>query len=140
MGREFPINAESARRAKELGIGVCMGTPNVVRGRSSGDNLGATEAVAKGLVDTLCSDYHPPSMLQAAFKLARDGVLTLPAAVGLVTGEPARAAGLHGYGEIREGHAADLILVGERLGLPAVTHTVVGGTVVAKSVLAPARA
>lgn len=129
---EFPINAESARRAKELGIGVCMGAPNVVRGRSSGGNLGATEAIAKGLVDTLCSDYHPPSMLQAAFKLARDGVLTLPAAVALVTGEPARAAGLHEYGEIREGYAADLILVGERLGLPTVTHTVVGGRVVSE--------
>lgn len=127
---EFPINAESARRAKELGIKVCMGAPNVVRGRSSGGNLGATEAVEAGIVDALCSDYHPPSMLYAAFKLARDKVLALPAAVGLVTSGPARAAGLPGPGIIREGHAADVVLVGERLGIPAVTHTIIDGRVV----------
>lgn len=127
---EFPINAESARRAKELGIRVCMGAPNVVRGRSSGGNLGATEAVEAGIVDALCSDYHPPSMLYAAFKLARDKVLALPAAVGLVTSGPACAAGLPGPGVIREGHTADLVLVGERLGIPTATHTIVGGRVV----------
>lgn len=127
---EFPINVESARRAKELGIRVCMGAPNVVRGRSSGGNLGATEAVEGGIVDALCSDYHPPSMLHAAFKLARDRVLALPAAVGLVTSGPARAAGLPGPGVIREGHTADLVLVGERLGIPTVTDTIIGGRVV----------
>lgn len=134
---EFPINVESARRAKELGITVCMGAPNVVRGFSSGGNLSATEAVGRGLVDVLCSDYHPPSMLQAAFRLAKDGGLTLPAAVGLVASGPTHAAGLPGSGEIREGAVADLILVGERLGLPAVTHTIVGGVVTSTS--SPAR-
>lgn len=107
-----------------------MGAPNVVRGRSSGGNLGATEAVRGGLVDALCSDYQLPSMLHAAFKLAHDGSLTLPAAVGLVTGGPALAADLSGTGVVREGHAADLVLVGERLGIPAVTHTIIGGQVV----------
>lgn len=95
-----------------------------------GGNLGATEAVEGGIVDALCSDYHPPSMLQAAFKLACDGVLTLPAAVGLVTGGPARAAGLLGPGVIREGHTVDLVLVGERLGIPTVTDTIIGGRAV----------
>lgn len=130
---EFPVNAESARRAGKLGLAVCMGAPNVVRGRSSGGNLSAAVAARLGLIDALCSDYHPPSMLQAAFKLARDGELALPAAVGLVTSGPARAAGLSGRGEIREGAVADLILVGERLGLPVVTHTIVGGAVASET-------
>jgi len=124
---EFPVNVQSARRAKELGLSVCMGAPNVVRGRSSGGNLGATEAVKRGLVDSLCSDYHPPSMLQAAFKLAREGVLPLPKAVALVSSSPAHAARLADRGKVREGAVADLIVVGERLGLPTATHVVVGG-------------
>lgn len=127
---EFPINAESARHAKELGLFVCMGAPNVLRGRSSGGNLDATSAVKMGLVDALCSDYYPPGMLQAAFKLVRQRVLSLPAAAGLITRGPARAAGLADRGAMEEGALADLVIVGERFKLPAVTHTIVGGVVV----------
>jgi alpha-D-ribose 1-methylphosphonate 5-triphosphate diphosphatase len=127
---EFPMNVAAARRAKDLGMTVCMGAPNAVLGRSSGGNLSALEAVELGLVDALVSDYHPPSMLQAAFKLARTGLLPLPAAVGLVSNAPARAAGLADRGEIREGALADLVVVRERLGLPIVTHAVVGGRLV----------
>lgn len=127
---EFPVNAESARRARELGVTVCMGAPNVVRGRSSGGNLSATEAINLGLVDALCSDYHPPSLLCAAFALARESVLDLPEAIGLITRAPARAAGLPELGEIREGAVADLIVVGERLGLPVTSVSIVGGNTV----------
>lgn len=126
---EFPINAASARRARELGQAVSMGAPNVLRGISSGGNLSALEAIKEGLVDALCSDYHPPSMIQAAFKLARENVLPLPQAIGLVTSGPARAAGLPDRGGIRQGTAADLLLIGERAGIPVVTHTLVGGEV-----------
>jgi len=124
---EFPINLESARRAKELGLAVCLGAPNALRGRSSGGNLSAVEAIRQGLADALCSDYHPPSMLRAAFKLAGDGLLPLHRAAALVTSGPATRAGLLGYGEIREGAVADLVVVGERLGLAVATHTVAGG-------------
>lgn len=126
---EFPINAASARRARELGHAVCMGAPNALRGLSSGGNLSALEAIEEGLVDVLVSDYHPPSMLQAAFKLARENALPLTEAVGLVTSGPARAAGLSDRGGIREGAIADLVVVGERAGVPAVTHTLVDGEV-----------
>jgi alpha-D-ribose 1-methylphosphonate 5-triphosphate diphosphatase len=127
---EFPVSEAAARRARELGTLVCVGAPNVVRGRSLSGNLSATEAVRLGLADALCSDYHPPSMLLAAFKLAGDGVLPLHQAVGLVSSGPARAAGLSDRGEVREGALADLLVVGERLGLPAVARTVVAGDVV----------
>jgi alpha-D-ribose 1-methylphosphonate 5-triphosphate diphosphatase len=135
---EFPVNARSASRARELGLSVCMGAPNAVRGVSSGGNLCATEAVELGLVDALCSDYRPPSLLQAVFELARKRAVPLPAAVGLVTSGPARAAGLPDRGELREGARADLIVVGESLGLPAVTHTVVSGEVASARGGAPA--
>lgn len=104
-----------------------------MRGRSVSGNLSATEAVKLDLVDALVSDYHPPSMLQAVFKLAREGVLPLHEAAKLVSSGPARAVDLDDRGEIREGALADLIVVGERFGLPAVTHTIVGGEVVLAS-------
>lgn len=128
---EFPINAATARRARELGLAVCMGAPNALRGVSSGGNLSALEAIEAGLVDALVSDYHPPSMLTAAFKLASGGVLSLSQAVALVTSGPAHAARLSDRGEIKSGSIADLIVVGERAGIPTVTHTIVGGRIVA---------
>lgn len=124
---EFPVNVESARRARELDLSVCMGAPNVLRGGSSGGNLCATEAIGLGLVDVLCSDYHPPSMLRSAFKLAEYGIIDLPEAVRLVTSGPARATGMTDRGETREGALADLVLIGGRLGLPTVCQAVVGG-------------
>lgn len=127
---EFPINAESARRARDLGLAVCMGAPNALRGVSSGGNLSALEAIREGLVDALVSDYHPPSMLTAAFKLARENVIPLPEAVALVTAGPAESARLIDRGEIREGATADLIIVGERAGIPTTTHTIVDGALV----------
>lgn len=127
---EFPVTIEAARRARELGLTVCMGAPNALRGASSGGNLSALEAIDCGFVDALCSDYYPPSMLQAAFKLARDKVLELPVAVGLVTSGPAWAAGLPAGGVVCDGAAGDLLVVDERLGLPNVSMTIVGGNVV----------
>ena len=127
---EFPITAEAALKARELGLSVCMGAPNVVRGASSGGNLSAMEAIRQGLVDALCSDYHPPSMLQAAFRLVKDRALPLHKAVGLVSAGPARAAGLPGLDGIREGAAADLMLVGNKLETPVITHAFLGGRVI----------
>lgn len=126
---EFPVTAEAAQQARDLGLTVCMGAPNALRGTSSGGNLSALKAIESGLVDALCSDYHPPSMLQAAFRLANERILDLPAAIRLISSGPARAAGLPDHGEIRENATADVLVVGERLGLPIVTHTIVDGRV-----------
>jgi len=129
---EFPTTLPAARRAKERGLVVCMGAPNVVRGRSSSpSHLSAIEAVAHGLVDVLVSDYHAPSMLPAVFALAKSGLMSLPAAVRLVTAAPAAAAALADRGMVREGAVADLLVVAERLGLPCVSHGIVDGRIVA---------
>ncbi|MDO8189051.1 alpha-D-ribose 1-methylphosphonate 5-triphosphate diphosphatase [Conexibacter sp. JD483] len=128
---EFPITVAAARAARELGMHVCMGAPNVVRGVSTGGHLSAREAIALGVVDALVSDYHPASMLRAVFALAADDVLPLPDAVALATGNPARAAGLADRGTLAEGGLADLVVVEHRGILPSAIATVVGGRLTA---------
>ncbi len=126
---EFPTTLEAARKAHELGLAVCMGAPNVLRGKSSGGNLSALEAIRADVVDVLCADYYPAALLNAVFTLSRQGVLTLPEAVRLVTLNPAQAVGLgKEYGSLEVGKIADVILV--RLsgqGIPAVQRLFVGG-------------
>lgn len=127
---EMPLNIEAARRARELGLFIYMGAPNLVRGRSYVGNLSALDAARAGLLDGLCSDYHPPTLLQSAFKLVREQIMSLPQAVKLVSTAPARASGISDRGEITASQLADLIIVGFRLGTPVVTHTIVNGLVV----------
>jgi alpha-D-ribose 1-methylphosphonate 5-triphosphate diphosphatase len=126
---EFPTTLEAARAAHDLGLAVCMGAPNALRGKSSGGNLSAIEAIRVGVVDVLCSDYYPAAMLNAAFTLARQEVLTLPQAVRLVTLNPALAVGLgQECGSLEVGKVADMILV--RLsgqGVPSVQRLFVEG-------------
>ncbi len=64
---EFPITMGAAKRADELDVTTVMGAPNLVRGESQWGNLGSRAAIDEGLVDVLVADYHPPSMLAAAF-------------------------------------------------------------------------
>lgn len=108
---EFPVTLEAAAEARARGLHVVMGAPNALRGTSHSGNLSAREAVDAGLVDCLAADYHPATLVQAAFGLAREGALDLPAAVALVTAGPAAALGLHDRGRLAAGLRADLCLV-----------------------------
>ncbi|NDW04815.1 alpha-D-ribose 1-methylphosphonate 5-triphosphate diphosphatase [Jiella pacifica] len=110
---EFPTTIEAARASHGAGLGVLMGAPNIVRGGSHSGNVAAHDLLAAGQLDILSSDYIPFSMLQAAFLLAREGTLDLPAAIRLVTANPARAAGLADRGEIALGKRADLVRIRE---------------------------
>jgi len=126
---EFPTTLEAARTAHDLDLAVCMGAPNVIRGKSSGGNLSAHEGIRAGVVDVLCSDYYPAAMLHAVFMLGTREVLTLPHAMRLVTLNPAQAVGLSAdYGSLEVGKIADVILV--RLswrGIPVVQRLFVQG-------------
>ena len=126
---EFPTTLAAARRAHDLGLAVCMGAPNVLRGKSSGGNLSAREAIDCGVANVLCSDYYPAAMLRAVFLLAEQKVLTLPQAVRLVTLNPAQAVGLGSeYGALQKDKIADVILVKlGQLGMPAVQRIFVQG-------------
>ncbi|GAA0522427.1 alpha-D-ribose 1-methylphosphonate 5-triphosphate diphosphatase [Halorubrum aquaticum] len=120
---EYPLTREAARRASDLDLVTVMGAPNLVRGGSLWDNLSAREAVDDGLVDVLCADYHPPSLLAAPFV---DTDEPLSTRVNRVTRNPAAAAGLDDRGRIEVGARADLIVV-DPDGTPTVERVFVAG-------------
>lgn len=127
---EFPTTPSAAKRAKELGLAVCMGAPNALRGKSSGGNLSALATIQDGLCDVLCADYHPAAMLASIFTLAAQNIVTLAQATRLVTLNPAHAVSLDKeLGSLEEGKLADLILVSltRRNNAPRVQGVFVGG-------------
>ncbi len=125
---EFPVTFEAARHAREHGMTIVVGAPNIVRGGSQSGNLNAVDLIAAGLADVICADYHAPCLVPAAFRLWRDGVLDLPAAIRMITLNPARAVGLRDRGAIAPGLAADLAIVRlDNEGWPHVEATFVDG-------------
>lgn len=105
---EYPVTMAAARRAAERDMTTAMGAPNLVRGGSLWDNLSAAEAIGSGLVDVLCSDYHPASLLETVFVETGE---SLPRRVERVTAAPAAAVGLDDRGRLEPGARADLVLV-----------------------------
>ena len=126
---EFPTTLEAATRAHEVGLAVCMGAPNALRGQSSGNNLSALDAIKAGIADVLCADYYPAAILGSVFKLATDGLLSLPQATRLVTLNPAKAVGLGDrFGSLEPGKIADLIVLAlNDRGFPVVQRVFVDG-------------
>lgn len=125
---EFPLTIEVAKLARQIGDETVFGAPNVVRGTSHTGAPNATEMVAAGLCTVLASDYYYPAPIQAAFKLAQLGVVSLADAWHLVSRNPARAAGLRDRGVLAPGLRADAILVDDSVpGLPRVCGTIVNG-------------
>ncbi|PXY30414.1 alpha-D-ribose 1-methylphosphonate 5-triphosphate diphosphatase [Prauserella sp. PE36] len=117
---EFPTTVDAARAAREQGLAVVMGAPNVLRGGSHNGNASARELVSHGLVTALASDYLPSGLLGAALLLAGQGLVSLPEAVALVTGGAAEVAGLPDRGRLEPGLRADLALVAPGTPWPAV--------------------
>jgi len=108
---EFPVTMEAAEAARARGMHVVMGAPNALRGQSHSGNLSAIEAVSAGVVDTLATDYYPPAMLHAAYKVFRSNIMPLHEAAKLVSTNPADAMGLKDRGTIEAGKRADLVIV-----------------------------
>jgi alpha-D-ribose 1-methylphosphonate 5-triphosphate diphosphatase len=104
---EFPVTMAAAQAAKQLGMQVIAGAPNIVRGGSHSGNVSVMDLLREAAVDSLASDYVPASLIEAAFQCARSG-MTLPEAVALIADRPARLAGLHDRGRIAPGQRADL--------------------------------
>jgi alpha-D-ribose 1-methylphosphonate 5-triphosphate diphosphatase len=108
---EFPVELEVARYAKKTGMATLGGAANIMIGKSHSGNLSAIEGILDGSITMLCSDYYPPSMLPAVFKLHRQFGLPLHDCMKLVTLTPAKAVGIdEKVGSIEEGKQADLIL------------------------------
>lgn len=132
---EFPVDAVTARAARDLGDAVIMGAPNVLRGGSHCGRMGAQDAIGDGLCTVLASDYYYPSLVQAVFRLAEEGVAVLSDAWALVSANPAEAVGLNDRGAVAPGLRADLVLVDDRdRRLPRVVATFVAGRCVHSAV------
>ena len=129
---EFPLNIETAKYAVDSGIHAGMGAPNVVRGKSQSGNISARELVERGCCDFLCSDYHPASMLQAAWAMNREMGLDLGQAIGMISSVPAAISGLDDRGEIAQGLIADLLVIDDR-DIPKVVTTMKEGDVIYSS-------
>jgi alpha-D-ribose 1-methylphosphonate 5-triphosphate diphosphatase len=126
---EYPLTLDAAVRADDLGLATAMGAPNLVRGGSLWDNLDASGAIARGVVDVLCADYHPPSLLAAPFVETGE---SLAARVNRVTRNPADVVGLTDRGRIAVDARADLILV-DPDETPTVERVFIGGTEVVRT-------
>lgn len=124
---EMPVTLAAARRAKALGMMVCMGAPNYYRGGSHCGNLSAREALAEGLVDILCSDYHFPSLLASAVRMMEAGVAPHDA-LRLMTLNPARHLRREQeLGSLEAGKRADLVSFAARRGFALVSNVWVDG-------------
>ena len=117
---EFPVTMEAALAARDLGVGVIAGAPNIVRGGSHSGNVAAAALVRAGAVDALASDYVPAALVEAAWRSAAEGDSTLPEAVGMITDQPARMARLPDRGRIEPGLRADLVRLTPHGGIPVV--------------------
>lgn len=126
---EFPITLEAAQAAKAAGMSTIFGAPNILRGKSQSGSIKAIDAIHAGVADCLCADYSPASLIVSIFKIPELSDLDLPAAIRLVTLNPAKAAQLGDRGEIAIGKRADLIAVGMPGGLPQVTDVWSNGKV-----------
>lgn len=125
---EFPMNRRVARAARDAGDFIVFGAPNATRGGSHLASIAAADMIREGLCDILASDYYYPAMLLGLARLKADGVGQLHELWPLVSGNPARASGLHDRGTIETGKQADLILVDwPEGGVPAVRRTWVAG-------------
>ena len=110
---EFPVTAEAAAAAIQMGMRTVAGAPNIIRGGSHSGNVRVQDLVSQGSISVLASDYYPSALLEAAFKLPMLGILELPQAVAMVSHAPAQMLGLTDRGALAQGLRADLLRVRE---------------------------
>lgn len=119
---EFPTSLSAAQTARQHGMSIVMGSPNVIRGGSHSGNISAYALAQLDLLDGLSSDYVPVSLLHAAFHLSAQLDIPLPKTVAMVSTQIAKMVGFDDRGEISEGKRADLIQVTLVNELPVVRH------------------
>jgi alpha-D-ribose 1-methylphosphonate 5-triphosphate diphosphatase len=110
----------AAQAATARGMDVIAGAPNIVRGGSHSGNVSAADLVRAGTVDAFASDYVPASLVEAAFMCAAGNTITLPQAIALITGRPARMTRLNDRGRLEPGLRGDLVRVRLHEGQPII--------------------
>ncbi|MFP4128259.1 MAG: alpha-D-ribose 1-methylphosphonate 5-triphosphate diphosphatase [Desulfonatronovibrio sp.] len=125
---EFPINMEAMSLAREQGLMVAVGSPNIIRGGSHNNNLRAMDIIRAKGADIVCSDYVPSTLLHALFKIHSQCPMPLPEAVRLFSTNPAKAVNADAStGRLEPGLDADLLLVDSSLSYPRIIKTFVQG-------------
>ncbi len=118
---EFPTTMDAANKARDLNLAILCGAPNVVRGGSQhAGHLSVLDLIQANALSMLSSDYVPVSMMNAAFKLALEGHLSLSKAFDLVSRNPAAAVDLDDRGAIEIGKLGDVVRVRLVDGMPVV--------------------
>ena len=132
---EFPITLEIAKEAKQKGMFTMAGAPNILLGGSHNGNLSAAEAIQDNIIDILCSDYYPPSLLHAVFQLHKAYELELAKVVQLITFNPAKAVNMdQEIGSIKEGKKADLLIIETMESeFPVITTVLVEGKMIQRT-------
>jgi alpha-D-ribose 1-methylphosphonate 5-triphosphate diphosphatase len=120
---EFPVTLAAAVQARRQNMHTVFGAPNIVRNTGRRGTVRAMEALRQGVLACLCSAHSPTSLIKTLLPVVKDGGLTLPQAVQLVSANPAAAAGLSDRGAIRAELRADFVVVGFAEGMPVVFST-----------------
>lgn len=117
---EFPVTMVAAEAARDAGVEVIAGAPNIVRGGSHSGNVSAADLVRAGAADAFASDYVPASMIEAAWRAVEEAAITLPQAVAMIADRPARMCRLDDRGRLAPGLRADLAQIRTVHGIPVV--------------------
>jgi len=124
---EMPTTLTAARKAKELGLWVCLGAPNYYRGGSHCGNLSCIEAIEEDLADILCSDYHFPTVLASVVRMIENGI-SPSKAVNMVSLNAARLLNFDAEtGSIEAGKKADIVVFDSKHSFAAVSYVFVDG-------------
>ena len=131
---EFPVTLKAARAAKDHGMKVFMGAPNLIRGCSSNGHLRAVDTVAQDLCDGLLSDYYPECLIQSPFAAHKRVGIPLEKSLRLVTSNPGDYLRQdETTGRLVPGGPADVIVVDTSGSWARVTQTWVDGKCVFRS-------
>ena len=117
---EFPVSMVAANAAREGGMQIIAGAPNIVRGGSHSGNIAAADLVRAGRVDAFASDYVPAALIEAAWLCVAQTGISLAEAVATITDQPARMSRLPDRGRLEAGLRADLVHVRVHEGMPVI--------------------
>jgi len=125
---EFPVSMEAVKSARDNGLAIALGSPNVLRGHSHNKNLSSRDLIREGFGDIICSDYIPSTLVHAMFTLVDNRLKTIAEAAKMFAENPARFLGIGDItGSIRKGLSADLVVVDNSWEVPRIIKTFVKG-------------
>ena len=111
---EFPTTVAAALAAREHGLGIVMGAPNLVRGGSHSGNVSALDAGTATICSTACRrTTYRTLCCTAPFCCATRPAGVCPRRSRRSSRNPARLVGLNDRGEIAPGKRADFVRVRE---------------------------